>query len=95
MGHVPQSYQGVFVLLSQQPGLVALHRDLSQPLSHLGQPVQNLHLVLSEQLSVGQRLLQQSRPPRAPVGQLRVTRPHAAHAVAQPIAVGRAAKRRQ
>lgn len=90
-----KSYQSVFVLLGQQLRLVALHGDLSQPLSHLCQPVQHLHLLLSKQLSVGQRLLQQARPPRAPISELRVTGPHRPHALAQPIAVHRAAERGQ
>lgn len=64
------SYQAVFVLLGQLLGLVALHGDLRQPLSHLLQPVQHLHLLLPKQLGVGKRLLQQGRPPRAPISKI-------------------------
>lgn len=90
-----KSYQSVFVLFSQQLRLVALDGDLSQPLSHLCQPVQHLYLVLAKQLSVSQGLFQQASSPRAPVSKLRVTRPHPAHPFAQPVAIGRAAERDQ
>ena len=92
---VGRSYQSVFVLFGQQLRLVALHRHLSQPLSNFSQPVQHLNLILPEQLSVSQRLVQQAGPPRAPVGQFRVAGPHRAHPLAQPVAVGRAAERGQ
>lgn len=90
-----RSYQGVFVLLGQQLRLVALDGDLSQPLSHLGQPVQHLYLVLAKEPSVSQRLFQQAGSPGAPLGQLRVTRPDPAHPFAQPVAIGRTAQRDQ
>lgn len=95
MFSVGRSYQSVFVLFGQQLRLVALDRDLSQPLSNFSQPVQHLNLIFPEQLSVSQRLVQQAGPPRAPIGQFRVTRPHRAHPLAQPIAVERAAERGQ
>ena len=54
---VPRPYQGVFMLLCERLRLEALDGDLSQPLAHLLQPVQHLHLLLPKQLGVGQRLL--------------------------------------
>ncbi|TNN50801.1 hypothetical protein EYF80_039013 [Liparis tanakae] len=89
------SYHGVFVLLGQQLMLVAVDGHLTQPLSNLRQPVQHLYLLLPKQLGVSQRLLQHARPARAPIGELRVTRPQGPHPLAQPVAVGRAAERRQ
>lgn len=94
-GVLVNPYQRVFVLLGQNLGSVALHRHLVQSLGHLGQPVQHLHLLFAEQPGVGQRLLQQSRAPEAAVGELRVTRPHRPHPLAQPITVRRAAERQQ
>lgn len=83
----PMSYQSVFVLLSQQLGLVALHWDFSQALGHLSQPVQHLHLLLPKQLCIGQGLIQHGRSPRAPITKLCVPAAHCSHSLTEPIVV--------
>lgn len=60
-------------LLFKNIYVVVLHGHLAQPAVHLTQPVHEGHLVLSEQLRVGQSLLQHLGLPPAALLQLYVS----------------------